>query len=154
VAAFWTAGYHIGQLQRSDLMASIEDEEVAIRRLIEDWASAVRAKDINGVVAHHTHDVLMYDVPPPTAVRGLAAYRETWPPFFDALTEGAAAFDIVELQVTAGDTVAFATALLRCGSQEELAKDPTPQLRLTVGLRKGDGVWTIAHEHHSFPAGA
>jgi uncharacterized protein (TIGR02246 family) len=135
-------------------MVSIEHEEVAIRRRIEDWASAVRAKNINGVVAHHTDDVLMYDVPPPTAVRGISAYRETWPPFFEALCEGAAAFDIVELQITAGDTVGFATALLRCGSKEELARDPTPQLRLTIGLRKVDGAWHIAHEHHSFPTGA
>jgi ketosteroid isomerase-like protein len=42
--------------------------------------------------------------------------------------------------------------LLRCGSTEELAKDDTPSLRLTVGLRKVDGDWKIAHEHHSFPS--
>jgi ketosteroid isomerase-like protein len=92
----------------------------------------------------------MYDVPPP-ALRGISAYRETWPPFFKALAEGGAAFDIVELQITAGDTVGFATALLRCGSKEELAKDPAPRLRLTIGLRKVDGAWNIAHEHYSFP---
>jgi ketosteroid isomerase-like protein len=97
---------------------------------------------------------LMYDVPPPTAVRGISAYRETWPPFFEALTEGSAAFDLIELQITAGDTVAFSSALLRCGSTEELAKDPAPRLRLTIGLRKTDGAWNIAHEHHSFPADA
>jgi ketosteroid isomerase-like protein len=50
------------------MTASIKVEEVTIRRLIEGWASAVRAKNINGVIAHHTDDVLMYDVPPPTAV--------------------------------------------------------------------------------------
>src|SRR5262245_46071715 len=136
------------------MTASVKNDEVAIRRVIEDWAAAVRAKDIKGVVAHHTDDVLMYDVPPPTAVRGISAYRETWPPFFDALTEGEAAFDIIELQITSGDTVAFATALLRCGSEEELAKDPAPRLRLTIGLLKVDGAWKIAHEHHSFPADA
>jgi uncharacterized protein (TIGR02246 family) len=129
-----------------------KNEEAAIRNLIEAWASAVRASDINGVIAHHTDDVLMFDVPPPVAVRGIAAYRETWPPFFEALAEGEAAFDLVELHVTAGDRVAFATALLRCGSTEELAEDDTPRLRLTIGLRKADGTWKIAHEHHSFPA--
>ena len=132
--------------------ADPRNEEAAVRRLIEDWASAVRAKDLGGVVARHTDDVLMFDVPPPAAVRGLSAYRETWPPFFKALTAGAAAFDLVEVNVTAGDTVAFATALLRCGSAEELAKDSTPRLRLTLGLRKVAGTWHIAHEHHSFPA--
>jgi uncharacterized protein (TIGR02246 family) len=134
------------------MAANASNEEAAIRRLIEDWASAVCARNISGVVAHHTDDVLMFDVPPPVAVRGMAAYRETWPPFFKAQTEGKAAFDIVELNVTAGDTVAFATALLRCGSAEELAKDRAPRLRLTLGLRKIDGAWKFAHEHHSFPA--
>src|SRR5215813_14552116 len=67
-----------------------------------------------------------------------------------ALAEGEAAFDIAELNVTAGDRVAFATTLLRCGSTEELAEDNTP--RLTIGLRKVEGTWKIAHEHHSFSA--
>jgi uncharacterized protein (TIGR02246 family) len=129
-------------------------DKAQIRALIEDWAKAVRAKDITGAVAHHTDDVLMFDVPPPVAVRGISAYRDTWPPFFKALTEGKGAFDIVELHITAGETVAFATALLRCGSKEELAKDYTPRLRLTLGLRKIDDAWKIAHEHHSFPAGS
>ena len=133
---------------------SVNNEEIAIREVIDAWASAVRAKDIDGVLAHHTEDVLMFDVPPPVAVRGISAYRETWPPFFRALTEGMAAFDITELLVTADDKVAFATALLRCGSREELAKDDRSRLRLTIGLRKVDGYWKIAHEHHSFPAGS
>jgi uncharacterized protein (TIGR02246 family) len=134
------------------MTADLRHEEASIRRLIEDWASAIRAKDIGGVVARHTDDVLMFDVPPPVAVRGIDAYRETWPPFFEALTAGHAAFDITELNIAAGDTVAFATVLLRCGSAEKLAKDSTPRLRLTLGLRKVDGAWSIAHEHHSFPA--
>ena len=50
------------------------DDTIAIRRLIEDWASAVRARNIGGVVAHHTDDVVMFDVPPPVAVRGTGAY--------------------------------------------------------------------------------
>jgi ketosteroid isomerase-like protein len=79
-----------------------KNEEATIRHLIEAWASTVRAKDISDVIAYHTDDVLMFDVPPPVAVRGIAAYRETWPPFFDALAEGEAAFAIVELHVTAG----------------------------------------------------
>jgi uncharacterized protein (TIGR02246 family) len=134
------------------MVADPRSDEAAIRRLVENWASAIRAKDIDGVLAHHTDEVLMFDVPPPTAVRGIAAYRETWPPFFEALTAGDAAFDIAELNVTAGETVAFATALLRCGSAEELANVREPRLRLTLGLRKVDGAWQIAHEHHSFPA--
>ena len=94
----------------------------------------------------------MFDEPPPVAVRGLAAYRRTWLPFFTWQRRERGAFEIVKLSITAGDTVAFATALLRCGSRAELAGDDRPRLRLTMGLRKAAGAWRIAHEHHSFPA--
>jgi ketosteroid isomerase-like protein len=90
-------------------------------------------------------------VPPPyEGGRGIDAYRETWPPFFGWQARGAS-FDIEELEVTAGDTVAYAHALLRCGTPREFADNPANRLRLTVGLRKEDGRWVVAHEHHSFP---
>ena len=52
---------------------------------------------------------------------------------------------------TSGTDVAFAYGLLRCGTSEELAGDPTNRLRLTIGLRKEAGRWVVSHEHHSFP---
>ena len=62
-----------------------------------------------------------------------------------------ASFEIVSLEVTAGADVAYAHALLRCGTQQELADNPPNRLRLTLGLRKEHGRWVVAHEHHSFP---
>jgi uncharacterized protein (TIGR02246 family) len=127
------------------------NNETEIRNLIESWAKAVRAREIDGVLASHTHDMVMFDVPPPVVVKGIDAYRATWPEFFKWQRQGDGSFDIVSLDITAGDDVAFATAVLRCGSKEGLKKDDTPRLRLTIGLRKEDGRWQIAHEHHSFP---
>ena len=57
----------------------------------------------------------------------------------------------VDLTETAGTDVAFAYALLRCGTPEELAGDPTNRQRLSTGLRKEAGRWVVSHEHHSFP---
>jgi uncharacterized protein (TIGR02246 family) len=125
--------------------------EAAIRALIERWVSAVQAGDLEGVLADHSDDIRMFDVPPPNEVRGIDAYRETWPPFFEWLKRGAA-FELDSLDVTAGADVAFATALLRCGTEEELSEDPDNRLRLTIGLRKAGERWVVAHEHHSFPA--
>jgi ketosteroid isomerase-like protein len=51
-------------------------------------------------------------------------------------------FEIVSLEVTAGADVAFGHALLRCGTDEELKKDPDNRLRLTIGLRKEGGRWS------------
>ena len=126
------------------------DDATRVRTLIERWAKAVHAGDLDGVLADHAADIVMFDVPPPEdGVRGIEAYRATWPPFFQWQRQGAS-FEIVSLDVTAGDDVAFAHALLRCGTPEELKQDPTRRLRLTIGLRKQGGRWAVTHEHHSF----
>ena len=130
----------------------MKDHE-AIETLIRTWAHAVHTGDIDGVLADHAEGIVMFDVPPPdNGVRGLGAYRETWPPFFDYQASGAV-FEILELDVTAGDDVAFAWALLRCDTADGLAAHPDRRLRLTLGLRRDDGRWVVTHEHHSFTIG-
>jgi uncharacterized protein (TIGR02246 family) len=125
-------------------------DEQQIRDLIERWAVAVHAGDLPAVLAGHAPDIVMFDVPPPyQGVRGLDAYRESWPGFFEWQASGAV-FEIESLDVTAGTDVAFAFALLRCGTPADFDRDPGQRLRLTVGLAKVEGRWTVTHEHHSF----
>ena len=95
-----------------------------------------------GILAHHVDDMVMFDVPLPLQSLGMEAYRETWELFFRYSSGGPGSFDLVELDVTAGDTVAFAHGIVGIGAS---------RLRLTVGLRKEKGGWLIAHEHHSYP---
>lgn len=142
----------VGLGVRVHRMGGMADDGAQIRGLIERWALAVHEGDLETVLADHADDIVMFDVPAPDeGVRGIEAYREVWPPFFQWQAQGAS-FEIVELEVTAGDDVAFAYALLRCGSREELANDPDNRLRLTIGLRRVNGRWIVTHEHHSFPA--
>jgi uncharacterized protein (TIGR02246 family) len=125
-------------------------DEPEIRALLERWAAAVHLGDMAQVLADHADDIVMFDVPPPhEGVRGIDAYRATWPPFFEWQASGAV-FELESLEVTAGEDVAWAWALLRCGSAEDLAREPGRRLRLSVGLRKAGGRWVVAHEHHSF----
>jgi ketosteroid isomerase-like protein len=125
-------------------------DEEQIRDLIERWATAAHDGDMPSVLADHAPEIVMFDVPPPhRGVRGLDSYRETWPGFFAWQASGAV-FEIESLDITPGAVVAFAFALLRCGTPAELARDPDQRLRLTVGLRKVDGRWVVTHEHHSF----
>lgn len=128
-------------------------DEQEITALVRRWATAVHDGDLGGVLADHADDLVMFDVPPPQrGVRGLEAYAATWPPFFEWQRQGAV-FEIDELRVTSGHDVAYAVALLRCGSPEELAAAPDRRLRLTLGLRRHAGAWVVAHEHHSFTHG-
>ena len=127
------------------------DDEQQIRRLIERWADAVHAGDMDGVLADHADDIVMFDVPPPyEGVRGIDSYRASWPPFFEWQARGGS-FEIESLEVAADGDVAYAFALLRCGTAQELAERPHNRLRLTLGLRRERGRWVVAHEHHSFP---
>ena len=125
-------------------------DEAEISGLLERWARAVHDGDLDVVLDRHADDIVMFDVPPPhRGVRGMDAYRETWPGFFEWQRQGAV-FEIESLDVVAGEDVAFAYALLRCGTAAEFAEDPERRLRLTVGLRRDDGRWVVTHEHHSF----
>ncbi|MCW2540104.1 MAG: hypothetical protein JWN95_1829 [Frankiales bacterium] len=125
-------------------------DEQQIRDLVERWAAAAHDGDLSTVLADHAPGIVMFDVSPPyEGVRGLDAYRETWPGFFDWQAAGAI-FEIESLTVTAGTDIAFAFALLRCGTPEDFDRAPEQRLRLTVGLRKTDNRWIVEHEHHSF----
>ncbi|MGW4367141.1 nuclear transport factor 2 family protein [Nocardia takedensis] len=129
----------------------MSQDEKQIRILIERWAAAVHAGDIEATVADHAEDIVMFDVPPPhEGVRGIDAYRAVWPEFFEWQSRGAN-FEIVSLDVEVGGDIAFAYALLLCGTAEDFAADPAARLRLSFGLRREHGRWVIAHEHHSFP---
>lgn len=119
--------------------------ETQIRMLIEDWTKAVRTKDMVGALPHHTDDIVIFDVPMPLQSKGMKQYRKTWELFFDHSPGGSRSFGVTELQITASDTVAFAHGLLRIGGSRK------PVGRLSIGLRKEDGEWRIAHEHHSYP---
>ena len=126
------------------------ESEREIRDLVLRWAAAVHAGDLDTVLANHAVDIVMFDVPPPeSGVRGLDAYRDSWPPFFEWQRSGAL-FEIDALDVTAGDDVAYVWALLRCATPTDLEHDPDRRLRLTIGLRKEHDEWVVAHEHHSF----
>lgn len=68
------------------------DDGLQVQTLVEQWAAAVHAGDVNGVATDHSEDIVIFDVPPPhEGVRGVDAYRETWPAFFKWQAEGAVA---------------------------------------------------------------
>jgi len=130
---------------------TLSKDEKDIRALIARWAKAVRAGNMAGIRADHDSEILMFDVPPPLASRGLEAYMATWEPFL-SWSETPVTFDLRDVKVTAGKDVAFATAIGRCrggdanGPREEL------EFRLTICFRKTDRSWRVIHEHHSLPA--
>jgi uncharacterized protein (TIGR02246 family) len=126
-------------------------DEAEVRALVERWAKAVRAKDMDGILASHSAEILMFDVPPPFESKGIEAYRKTWDLFYASQPEPIA-FDIRSMEVVAGSEIAFVAALMQCAEKGKNGERIKLDFRLTIGLRKIDGEWTILHEHHSIPA--
>jgi ketosteroid isomerase-like protein len=126
-------------------------EEAAVRDLVENWASAVRATDFDGILANHAPDMLMFDVPPPMQLKGIKDYKKSWDLFF-SWARDSGVFDIKEMNITAGHDVAFVTALMRCAGIEANGDRMELDFRLTIGLRKIGSQWIITQEHHSVPA--
>ena len=124
--------------------------ESQIRLLIENWALAVRNKDMDGILAHHSADMVMFDVPPPFQSIGIEAYRKTWDIFFKCTKPDV--FDIQELSIKAGEDIAFCYATMKCSDKSNSDGYVDLPFRLTIGLEKTDGQWVIVHEHHSIPA--
>ena len=125
--------------------------EAAIRALVERWARAVRNRNLSGILANHAPDIVMFDVPPPLQSKGIEAYERTWALFY-SWSDDPVVFEISDMNITAGEDVAFATALMRCAPAGQNGKRAELDFRLTLGLRKIGDQWTITHEHHSIPA--
>jgi uncharacterized protein (TIGR02246 family) len=130
---------------------SSSEDDAAIRYVIESWTTAVRRKDFRAILRNHSSDIVMFDVPPPFQSRGVEAYKKTWDLFF-SWSSDPVHFDITDMSITAGRDVAFVFATMRCAGSGPNGEQETLDFRLTVGLRKIDGQWTITHEHHSVPA--
>jgi ketosteroid isomerase-like protein len=113
-----------------------------ILKTVENWVRSVQGRNLQGAVDNHTEDIIIFDVPMPYQSKGLEAYAETWELFFANNKGGKESFDIAELQVVAGDDVGFCFGLINVFNSK---------VRITIGLKKVNSQWLIAHEHHSYP---
>ena len=126
------------------------NNELQIKTLIEGWAKAVRDKDMDAILAHHSDNIVMYDVPMPFQSTGIDAYCKTWELFYKCTKPDV--FDIQELNIVADENVAFCFATMKCADKSNSDEFVELPFRLTVGLKKINDQWTIIHEHHSVPS--
>jgi ketosteroid isomerase-like protein len=119
--------------------------ETEIRQLINDWAKATREGDNEAVLSDHASDVLIFDVLAPLQYKGADEYRKSWDEWQPS-SNGESLFEVHELGITAGETVAFAHCLIECGGTPK-----TDWVRATFCLRQTDGRWAITHQHISMP---
>jgi uncharacterized protein (TIGR02246 family) len=127
--------------------------EAEIRQVIERWARAFRARDLDGIMAVYAPgDALIgYDLAPPLQYRGNAAYRKDYADFL-AQYNGPIDFESRDVRIVAGDDVAFYHALERMSGTLKSGEKSDMWVRATSCLKKIHGRWLIVHDHLSVPA--
>ena len=126
-----------------------------MEEMLDSYAAAVRAKDVDGFVALYADDVRTFDLWSVWSYEGKDAFRGMVTEWFGSLGDEVVAVEYDEVRTQAGEDVAAVSAFLTYRALSHEGEElRSMNNRLTWVLRKaGDGSWKIAHEHTSAPAG-
>ena len=130
--------------------STLARSETEIRDALEDWARAVRARDVDRIFTHYAPDIVAFDAIAQLQFKGADAYRKHWEACMTMCT-GPMIFELHELRVAAGAELAFVHALNRCGGTGPDGREMSGWMRMTTCLRKQHGAWRVVHEHFSAP---
>src|SRR5579859_1910657 len=131
---------------------SAPNNEAAIRQLLDRWAKAFHAKDLNGIMSIYEpgQALVAYDVVPPLQYTGFEAYKKDYQEFLDQF-QGAIDVEYRDLNIVAGDTVAFSRGLERMSGTLKNGQKFDAWVRFTECYRKINGHWLAVHDHISVP---
>jgi uncharacterized protein (TIGR02246 family) len=129
---------------------STATDEAQIRKLIDEQGKAVRARDINRVMSNIAPDILSFDVVNPLQYVGSDGLRKRAEEWFSSF-QGPIGYEIRDLRITTGDSVAFCHSLNRISGTKTDGGKIDMWVRATICLRKMDGQWMVTHEHQSVP---
>jgi uncharacterized protein (TIGR02246 family) len=125
-------------------------DEDQIRALQAKVAAAISAKDVDAIMTGYAPDVYVFDVVPPRAYVGKAAWRADWAGVIKN-TPGPMSLTVEDLAVSADGEIGYSHAIdhyvntLADGSKADML------IRASDVYRKIDGRWLIVEEHLSVP---
>ncbi|AKT43768.1 YybH family protein [Chondromyces crocatus] len=128
----------------------LSHEEIQIRSLLDDWVKAIHVKDLERVLSRCSPGMVSFDVTPSYKHVGLDRAREFIHELFVSF-DGDLAYEIRDLDVTAGSEVAFCHGLHRLEGKKRGGGQSEMWFRSTLCFRKVEGHWLITHEHVSIP---
>lgn len=125
----------------------------AIGAVIEGYAAAVRAKDVDAFVSLYAKDVRVFDMWGRWSYDGVDAWRSMAAEWFGSLRDEQVAVEFDDVQTVVGEDVAIADAFVTYkGLSAEGTELRAMNNRLTWGLKNADDGWKVIHEHSSAPA--
>ena len=132
--------------------ATTNTDEEEIRTLLDRWAKAFEAHDIDAIMSNYApaDAVIAYDIGPPLQYKGKEAYRKDYLEFL-AQYDGPIHVEYRDMRILSSGNVGFVHALERFSGKLRNGQQSDMWLRYTGGLRKMNGKWLIVHDHVSVP---
>lgn len=127
-------------------------QDTADIKTLEDYfAAAVKAHDINAIMAVYVSDpaMVVFDVIPPLQYTGTDAYRKDWQGILDMYP--GTDISVTSLNITTGASVAYSDSIQHATFTDKTGKKTEMTVRVTDGYKKVNGKWLISHEHASIP---
>lgn len=124
-----------------------------IEHVLEAYARAVRAKDVDGFVSLYANDVRVFDLWGCWSYEGADAWRGMAEEWFGSLGDEQVAVEFEAVQTVVGEDLAIAHAFVTYrGLSAEGTELRAMHNRLTWALQRlaGEG-WQVVHEHSSAP---
>lgn len=121
-----------------------------ISTLVEKRSAAIRARDIDRLMALYVPDVVSFDLVPPLVYEGRRALRAIFEAWFGGFVS-APGMELTGLAVVAGGGIGYAhwfnhtSGMLRSGARVSY------WARATICCREVNRQWLISHEHLSLP---
>ncbi len=135
-----------------DLSGPRKGEHDGIVALMDEWLRALHDKDAARAALLFTEDASSFGFAPPLAAGATGGERRAAFAEWFSSWEGPIDVELRDRHVEASGDVGFSTSLNRLrGTKKDARERVDFWLRATTGFRRIDGVWRIAHEHHSVP---
>ena len=131
----------------------MDSTQSEIRALLDSQSDAMRAKDIDRLMAVYAPDIVYFDVVPPLRYVGTAALRDRFLQWFDSW-KGLIGLEIRDLNIVANGDLAVAHWLSRASGTLQNGQAVGSWVRVTNCCQRSNQRWVVTHEHVSWPVDA
>jgi SnoaL-like domain len=97
------------------------DHKTEIRKLLDDWAKAARAGDLEGIMAAYAPDILSFDAIAQLQFKGAEAYRKHWEMCVE-MCSGPMTFEIHDVGIEAATTSPSPTICCAAAARDRTAR--------------------------------
>ena len=123
-----------------------------VEQLLDAYAAAARAKDVDALVALYGDDVEVFDAWS-WSHRGIDAWRGVVEQWFGSVGDDVIAVSFDDVRTSSVGDGAVAHMIVRYAGESPSGEElRSLENRMTWALERRDGGWRVVHEHSSAPA--